>query len=59
MEYSCLANPTLCTITAQRELRGYCVNAAREEIRLQKKSANRNVNFYKELNCVSANKNTI
>lgn len=37
MEYSCLANPTLCTIIAQRELRGYWVNTAREEIRLQKR----------------------
>lgn len=54
-----LDKSTLCTTTAPKEHREYQVNAAREEIRLPKKECNRNVHFYKELNCVSANKKTM
>lgn len=35
------------------------MNAAREEIRLPKRECNRNMRFHKELNCVSANKDTM
>lgn len=35
------------------------MNAAREEVRLPKRECNRNVRFHKELNCVSANKDTM